>query len=129
MEGRGIRASVRLRFGFQFLHDFHLLEVHHTDGVVMSVGGVELLEFRDVLHSFRTRRVRYRSNNFVGAEVDDVGLSCGEMRGQQVVIVLIYREVVEALSARAGQVKLRDLFERLCVCAFGENVPASARQT
>jgi len=47
------------------------------------------------------------------------------MRGQQVVIVLIDREVVEALAARPRQVKLRDLLERLSECVWRERASES----
>jgi len=44
-----VRTAIRFRFGFQFLDDFHLLQVHHADGVVVGV------RRRDAL-SGRTRR-------------------------------------------------------------------------
>ena len=81
MKWSRVSASVWLRFCLQFLHDLHPLEIHHTDRVVVSVRGVELLEFRDVFHAFDTGSVRYCRNNFVCAEIDDVRLSSGEMRG------------------------------------------------
>jgi hypothetical protein len=43
------------------------------------------------------------------------------MRGQQVVIVLIDREIVKALAAWPRQVKLRDLLERLSVSVWREH--------
>ena len=61
-------------FGLQLLDDLHLLQVHDADRVVAGVRRVELLEFRNVLDAFRTRRISDGRDDFIRAEVDDVGL-------------------------------------------------------
>jgi len=119
VEGTCISASIGLRFGLQFFDNLHLPQVHHSDGVVVGIRGVELLELRNVLHSFGTGRVRDRRNDFVRAEIADVRLPCGEVRGQHIMIVVINREVVKALASRSWQVELGDRPERLaeyCCC-------------
>ena len=72
----------------------------------------------NVLDAFRTRRVGHCSDDFVCTKVDHIRLSGGEMRGDQVVVVRIERQIVESLSAWARQFECGDLLERLaeCVC-------------
>src|SRR5882762_591898 len=107
MKGRGIGAAVRLRFSLEFFDDLHLLEVNYTDGVVVCVRGVELFEFSHIFNAFGTRCIGYDRNDTVCAQVDHVGLVRGEVRGDQVVIVLINRQVIKPLSPWAWQIKDR----------------------
>ena len=90
-KGAGVGAAVRLGCSLEFLDDLHLFEVNHTDGVVVCVRGVELLEFRNVFNSLDAGCVGYDRNDAVCPQVDHIGLVCGEVRGDQVVIVLINR--------------------------------------
>ena len=82
MKGSRIRAAIRFGFGLQFLDDFHLLEIDDTDGVVVRVRRIELLEFGHIFHSFGAGSIGDRRDNFVRAKIDDVRLVGGKMRGQ-----------------------------------------------
>ncbi len=81
MKGSRIRAAIRFGFRFQLLHDFHLLEIDHADGVVVRVRRIEFLEFGHIFHSLGAGRIGDRRDNFVGAKIDDVRLVSGKMRG------------------------------------------------
>ncbi len=116
MKGRGIGAAVRLRFSLEFLDDLHLLEVNYTDGVIVCVRGVELFEFRHIFNAFGTRCIGYDRNDTVCAQVDHVALVRGELRRDQVVILLINRQVIKPLSSGAWQIKRGDLLQsRSCL--------------
>jgi hypothetical protein len=43
MKRRCVRAAVWLGFSLEFLDDLYLFKINHSDGVVIDVGGVELL--------------------------------------------------------------------------------------
>jgi len=73
------------------------------------------MELRHVLDAFRTRCISDGGDDFVRAEVYDVRLPRGEMRGNQVVVIHIDREVVEAFARRPGQIELRHLLQRWAV--------------
>ncbi len=81
MKGSRVSAAIRFGFGLQFLDDFHLLQVHNADRVVVRVRGIELLEFGHIFHSLGAGRIGNRRDNFVRAEIDDVRLVSGKMRG------------------------------------------------
>src|SRR5207248_11750282 len=116
MKGRGIGAPVRLRFSLEFFDDLHLLEINYTDGVVVCVRGVELFKFRHIFNAFGTRRIGYDRNDTICAQVDHVGLVRGEVRGDQVVIVLINRQVIKPLPPWAWQIKRGDFLQsRSCL--------------
>jgi hypothetical protein len=81
----------------------------------VRVGRVELLEFRDVFDAFGPRRVGDRSDNLVCGKVNDIRLVSREMRGYQVMVVRVDREIVEELARRPRKIKLRDLLQRWSV--------------
>src|SRR5436190_22017556 len=112
MKGSSIGAAVRLRFRLEFFDDLHLLEVDYTDGVVVCVRGVELFEFRYIFNAFGTRCIGYDRDDTVCAQVDHIGLVRGEVRRDQVAIVLINRQVIKPLSPWTWQVKRGDFLQR-----------------
>src|SRR6266403_209668 len=63
------------------------------------------------VYAFCTWSIQNRGYNFVGAQIDDVHLPCGEMRREQIVIVGRNGEVVETLAGRSRQIELRHLLE------------------
>src|SRR6266436_8977249 len=111
MEGSSVRAAVRLGFSFEFLDDLHLFDVNYTNRVVVCVRGIELLEFRNVFHSLDAGCVGYDCDDSVGPQVDHISLFSGKVRGDQVVIVLINRQIVKPLSRWAWQVKRGNLLQ------------------
>lgn len=59
-----------------------------------------------------------RGHYLVRPNVDHVSLVCGEMRRNQVMVIRINREVVEALSTRSVNVELRNLLQGLSECSL-----------
>src|SRR5713101_5088640 len=57
VERRGVSAAVRLGFRWNFLDYLHLAQVHHADGVIAGIRGIELLQFGHVLDAFSSRRI------------------------------------------------------------------------
>ena len=113
-----VSASVWLRFRFQLLDNLHLLQVDDANCVVMRVRRIELLEFRNIFHAFGAGRVANRRHDFVRSELNDICPIRRKMCRNQVVVVGVDRQVVEALSSRSREVNRCNAPKRL---SFGKN--------
>src|SRR5215469_18635524 len=85
----------------------------------MRIGCVELLELWNVLDPLHARCISYGCDDLVGAQVDHIRLLCCEMGRNEIVVALIDRQIVKALSAWTRQVELCDLLKGLSECTRG----------
>src|SRR5207244_10011228 len=84
-------------------------------------------------HSFDAWCIGYDRDDSVGAQVDRIGLPRGEVRRDQVLVVVINRQVVKPLSSGAWQIKRGDLLQsrpRLAesACANSQKESGSEQQ-
>src|SRR5207248_2189221 len=116
VEGRGIGDPIRLLFGWKPLDDAHARQIDDTNLVFSPVRGIDLPAFGDVGNAFDTRHVTDGLDHRVRPQIHYVQEAGAEMGREQVVVVLIDRQIVEALARRARELELGDLAQRRAGC-------------
>src|SRR5579859_567194 len=103
-EWRGISAAIRFFTCGNCFDDLALPQADHADFVFAPIARVNLPEPRNVYGSSDPGEAMDRRDQLVRAHIDDIQDAWSEMRGKQVMIFVIHREVVEMLASRARQV-------------------------
>src|SRR3989442_4891632 len=94
-----------------------LMRDRSTTPIVFSPQfAVYLPAFGDVGHAFDAGYVPDGLDHLVRRQIYDVQEAGAEMGSEQVVVVLIDRQIVEALARRARELELRDPAQRRAGC-------------
>ncbi len=76
---RRIGDSVRLRLGWDFFDELHLVKINHANLIFQPIGGVGLLDVGSDFNSFDSRQVVKRLDQLVGLQINGVEQSRAEV--------------------------------------------------
>jgi hypothetical protein len=106
---RSVGNAIGFGFGRNPLDHSHASEIDHADLVFSPVRRVNLLALGDVCDAFDAGHSADGLDHRVRPKVDYVQEPGGEMSRQQIVVVFIDRQIIEALAGRPWELELRNL--------------------
>src|SRR6185503_4248752 len=106
---RSVSDAIGFGFGRNSLDHGHASEIDHADLVFSPVRRVNLLALGNVCYAFDAGHSADALDHRVRPKIDYVQESGGEMSRQQVVVVFIDRQIIEALAGRPWELELRNL--------------------
>lgn len=113
-ERLGVGAAIGLLPRGQPRDDSYVAQADDRDFVFSPVAGVNLVQTGNINRSRDSGEAVNCGDKFVRAEVNDVESACACVRGEETVILVVDREVVEVLAARAGKFDDGYLLQRGC---------------
>ena len=112
-----IGAAIRLGGGRQHAHNDHLAKINHPDLLFTPVRGVCLVKRGYIFNAGDTGQTGDCLYECVGSHIDHVQNSRAQMGRQEIVILIIHRQVIEPLALRARDINDPDLSQALAGAA------------
>src|SRR5207249_6895726 len=103
-------------FRWKSLDDAHARQIDDPNLVFSPVRGIDLPAFGDVGNAFDARHVTDGLDHRIRPQIHYVQEAGAEMGREQVVVVLIDRQIVETLAWRARELELGDLAQGRAGC-------------